>query len=254
MSKSRTRFADLCLAVFRANALAQAGAKIPTRASELRASSSAATSAAHSAADYAAADAANAAAEASFAAHFAASIVSRIDDFAADTAQGQAASSASASASANATSYNDAYASSTAYSAAFARVRRDATVLEADGNPIRLMDLALWPRAEPKPRNLRLFRASSGRPAIRVRSRCVSKFPAEFEAAYERGVWSVGNSARCTLNGHDAVVNDPDAINHPAKLDKGAAEKLRDLVQTFNQLVLRVRQRQRGNCCSEAVD
>jgi hypothetical protein len=58
--------------------------------------------------------------------------------------------------------------------------------------------------------------------------------PAKIADAVERRVWSSGNTLRVILSAHDAVAGDRDP--HPDKLDRGVAERLRDLVETFNQL------------------
>lgn len=58
--------------------------------------------------------------------------------------------------------------------------------------------------------------------------------PKNTAQAIERRVWSSGNTLRCILAAHDAVAEDRDL--HPDKLDRGVAERLRDIVDTFNQL------------------
>jgi hypothetical protein len=60
-----------------------------------------------------------------------------------------------------------------------------------------------------------------------------SKLPNDMAAAIERRVWSSGNTMRRILAGHDAVAAED---YHADKLDPGAAERLRDVVETFNQL------------------
>ena len=63
-----------------------------------------------------------------------------------------------------------------------------------------------------------------------------SRLPEDTAQAVERRVWSSGNTLRSILATHDLVADDRDP--HPDKLDKGAAERLRDVVGTFNQLAV----------------
>jgi hypothetical protein len=63
-----------------------------------------------------------------------------------------------------------------------------------------------------------------------------ARMPAKIQEAIERRVWSTGNTLRVVLEAHDKVSNDRDP--HPDRLDPGAAERLRDVVETFNQLAL----------------
>jgi hypothetical protein len=60
--------------------------------------------------------------------------------------------------------------------------------------------------------------------------------PEKIADAVERRVWSSGNTLRSILAAHDAVDEDRDP--HPDKLDRGVTERLRDVVETFNQLAL----------------
>jgi hypothetical protein len=60
-----------------------------------------------------------------------------------------------------------------------------------------------------------------------------SYLPEAMPEAIERRVWSSGNTMRSILAAHNAVAHED---FHPDKLDHGAAERLRDLVETFNQL------------------
>jgi hypothetical protein len=70
----------------------------------------------------------------------------------------------------------------------------------------------------------------------RASRRLQSRMPEVISEAIERQVWSSGNTLRCILAAHDAVKGDHDP--HPDKLDNGAAERLRDAVDTFNQLAV----------------
>jgi len=63
-----------------------------------------------------------------------------------------------------------------------------------------------------------------------------SRLPEHAAQAVERLVWSSGNTLRSILAAHDLVAADRDP--HPEKLDSGAAERLRDVVGTFNQLAI----------------
>lgn len=63
-----------------------------------------------------------------------------------------------------------------------------------------------------------------------------SRLPEHSSQAVERLVWSSGNTLRSILAAHDLVAADRDP--HPEKLDRGAAERLRDVVGTFNQLAV----------------
>lgn len=74
-----------------------------------------------------------------------------------------------------------------------------------------------------------------------------SRMPEAMSEVVERQVWSSGNTLRSIRAAHDAVKNDRDP--HPDKLDNGVAERLRDVVDTFNQLAvadLSLRQRDAG--------
>jgi hypothetical protein len=70
----------------------------------------------------------------------------------------------------------------------------------------------------------------------RASRRLQSRMPEVMSDATERLVWSSGNSLRSILAGHDAVAADYDP--HPDKLDRGVVERLRDAVDTFNQLAV----------------
>jgi hypothetical protein len=60
--------------------------------------------------------------------------------------------------------------------------------------------------------------------------------PEDMSLSVERKLWSTANSLRSILAAHDAVKNYDEV--HPARLDLGAAEGLRDVVDTFNQLAV----------------
>ena len=60
--------------------------------------------------------------------------------------------------------------------------------------------------------------------------------PEAMPEAIERLVWSSGNTMRGILAAHDAVADNPDSPFD--RLDRGAAERLRDVVDTFNQLAI----------------
>jgi hypothetical protein len=68
----------------------------------------------------------------------------------------------------------------------------------------------------------------------RVSDKLRSRMPEAMPEAVERLVWSSGNTLRSILSAHDVVADDHDP--HPDRLDRGAAERLRDVVDTFNQL------------------
>jgi hypothetical protein len=70
----------------------------------------------------------------------------------------------------------------------------------------------------------------------RASAKLRSRMPEAMDDAVERLVWSSGNTLRGILRAHDAVADDPDAPFD--KLDRGAAERLRDVVDTFNQLAV----------------
>jgi len=63
-----------------------------------------------------------------------------------------------------------------------------------------------------------------------------SRMPENMSEAIERLVWSSGNTLRSILAGHETVAVDRDP--HPDKLDQGVIERLRDVVDTFNQLAI----------------
>lgn len=64
----------------------------------------------------------------------------------------------------------------------------------------------------------------------------VDRMPKDASLASERQLWSTGNTLRSVLAAHDAVKHYDEL--HPAKLDPGVAESLRDVVDTFNQLAV----------------
>jgi hypothetical protein len=63
-----------------------------------------------------------------------------------------------------------------------------------------------------------------------------SRMPETISEAVERLVWSSGNTLRSILAGHDAVAQDRDP--HHDKLDLSVVGRLRDVVDTFNQLAI----------------
>jgi hypothetical protein len=70
----------------------------------------------------------------------------------------------------------------------------------------------------------------------RASAKLCSRMPDVMTEAVERLVWSSGNTLRSILSGHDAVAGDRDP--HPDELDHGVGERLRDVVDTFNQLAV----------------
>lgn len=59
-----------------------------------------------------------------------------------------------------------------------------------------------------------------------------SALPPVLSSASIVKIWTRGNSLRASLRAHDAVSKQADF--HPAKLDQGCAERLRDVVEIFN--------------------
>jgi hypothetical protein len=70
----------------------------------------------------------------------------------------------------------------------------------------------------------------------RTARRFHERLPQRSSEAIERLVWSSGNTLRSILAGHDGVYDDRDP--HPDKLDPAVAARLRDLIDTFNQLTI----------------
>jgi hypothetical protein len=70
----------------------------------------------------------------------------------------------------------------------------------------------------------------------RASDRLCSRMPEAMGDAVEWLVWSSGNTLRSILSDHIAVADDRDP--HPNKLDLGVVGRLRDVVDTFNQLAV----------------
>ena len=83
---------------------------------------------------------------------------------------------------------------------------------------------------------LSLGRNMLGDRLYRLSEKFRSRMPEAASEAVERLVWSSGNTLRGILAAHDGVVDQPDP--HPDTLERGAAERLRDVVGTFNQLAV----------------